>query len=105
MGRYDDLTPEAKELSEWAMMDGVATTLAGTVEPPERIIGDLARELSGLPVATVLRNGLRTPPVWAAYANGRMAHVLGYGDISWPMEGIPPIPSSLSFWRCESGIA
>jgi hypothetical protein len=31
--RCDDLTAEMKELSKWAMMDGVATTLAGRVGP------------------------------------------------------------------------
>jgi 2-methylcitrate dehydratase PrpD len=102
--RHDDLTAGTKELSKWAMMDGVATTLAGRVGPAGEVIGNLVQELGSLPVATVLRNGLRTPPVCAAYANGTMAHALDYNDISWPVEGIPPLPSSLSFWRCENGI-
>jgi 2-methylcitrate dehydratase PrpD len=102
--RYDDLTPEAKEQAKWAMMDGVATTLAGSVEPAGTIVADLVQELGGLPVATVLGKGVRTSPVWAAYANGTMAHALDYDDISWPMGGIPPLPFSPSFWRWENSI-
>jgi 2-methylcitrate dehydratase PrpD len=90
--RYEDLTPEIRERAKWAIMDGVATTLAGSAEAAGTIVADLVQEFGGAPVATVLGKGIRTSSIWAAYANGTMAHALDYDDINWPMGGHPTAP-------------
>jgi 2-methylcitrate dehydratase PrpD len=74
------------------MIDGVATTLAGSAEPAATIVANLVQDLGGVPIATVLGKGLQTPSVWAAYANGTMTHAFDYDDISWAMGGSPTAP-------------
>jgi 2-methylcitrate dehydratase PrpD len=89
---YTDLTPEARARAKWALIDGVATALAGSVEPSGEIVTDLIQDFGGTPVASVLGRGIRTSAPWAAYANGTMVHALDYDDVSWPMGGHPTAP-------------
>jgi 2-methylcitrate dehydratase PrpD len=89
---YADLTPDVRERAKWALMDGVATTLAGSAEPAGEIVAGLIQDFGGAPVASVLGRDICTSAPWAAYANGTMAHALDYDDVSWPMGGHPPAP-------------
>lgn len=90
--QYEDLPPSLIQRAKWAMLDGLATTLAGCTEPAGAIVTGIVRELAGAPVATVIGKGVRTSAPWATYANDTTAHALDQDDVSWPMGGHPTAP-------------
>ena len=61
------------------VLDGIAVTIAGTVqESPPAILAAHARALGGNPHASVIGFGFKTDPVQAAYVNGGSMHVLDF---------------------------
>src|SRR4030095_453772 len=66
--------------------------LAGSVEPPARVIQRIAEMEGGTPLATVVGTGRRTGAIWAALANGTAAHALDYDDTNFAMMGHPSAP-------------
>ena len=74
------------------IVDTVAVTLAGAVEPAVRI---LRRTLGGPPVAgdaLVFGDGVRTDVLNAALVNGTAAHAVDYDDMAAAMGGHPSVP-------------
>jgi 2-methylcitrate dehydratase PrpD len=64
------------EVAKTVILDGLAVTLAGSVEEPGRIVAEYVREMGGNGQCSVLAQGFKTSPVMAAFANGVAGHVL-----------------------------
>jgi 2-methylcitrate dehydratase PrpD len=90
--RREELPQAVVEQAKRAILDSVGVMLAGSVEPPARIIQRLAEAEGGAPLATVLGTPLRTGGVWAALANGTAGHALDFDDTNFAMMGHPSVP-------------
>jgi 2-methylcitrate dehydratase PrpD len=80
--RLDDLPQRVVDAARLRILDTLAVTLAGAGEPCSRIALDVAREVGGHPVATLIAHGERTSAPMAAFVNGIAAHALEYDDIT-----------------------
>ncbi len=90
--RWDELPPGAIEQAKRAILDSVGVMLAGSVDPPARIVQQIAESEGGAPLASVLGTPLRTGGVWAALANGTAGHALDFDDTNFAMMGHPSVP-------------
>ena len=79
---FGSLPPEAVDVAKVVILDGLAVTLAGSVEPAARIVAEYAQEMGGAPHCSVFGQGFKTSPVMAAFANGVAGHVLDY-EVMW----------------------
>ena len=78
---FERLPPAAVDAAKKSILDTVGVTLAASgMEPAVKGVIDLVREVGGQPESTVLAFGDRVPAVWAAFANGAMAHCLDFDD-------------------------
>lgn len=68
-----------------AIIDGVATLLAGSSTEESAAFVDMARQMEGHGSATVFGYGERTSPLMAALCNGAMAHALDFEDAFDPV--------------------
>ena len=70
--RYEDLPPEAIEVSKQVMLDGLGVTVAGADEPSGigRIAKQYAQDMGGVPESTVITGGFKTAMSMAAFVNG-----------------------------------
>src|SRR5262245_48916758 len=90
--RWEACPPAAIEAARGAIMDCLGVMLAGSAEPPARILQDVARGEGGAPVATLVGTGERTGAAWAALVNGTAAHALDFDDTNFAMLGHPSAP-------------
>jgi 2-methylcitrate dehydratase PrpD len=90
--RWEELPQEAIAQAKRAILDTIGVTLAGSMEPPARIIQKIAEAEGGAPLATVLGTRIRTGTVWAALANGTAGHALDFDDTNFAMMGHPSVP-------------
>ncbi len=79
---FSSLPPEAVEVAKTVILDGLAVTLAGSVEEPARIVADYVHEMGGNYQCSVFGHNFKTSPVMAAFANGVAGHVLDY-EVMW----------------------
>ncbi|UBV44515.1 MmgE/PrpD family protein (plasmid) [Deinococcus taeanensis] len=88
----------ALEDAQRSVLDGLGSLLAGSVEPPARIVQDLVRDLGRADNATVFGAG-RASAAGAALANGVATHILELDDIhkgSTVHAAAPIIPAALA---------
>ena len=85
---YGSLPAKAIELAKQAILDSVAVTLAGSVEPAGKICAQIAREESTSKDSSVFGQGFRTSATQAAFANGTAGHALDY-DYNFVYMGQP----------------
>ena len=90
--RWEDCPAGAVDAARRAILDCLGVMLAGSIEPPARIVTGIARAEGGAPLATVIGTSLRTGAVWAALANGTAAHALDFDDTNFAMMGHPSAP-------------
>ena len=79
---YDAIPPAAVAVAKTVILDGLAVTLAGSVEPTARIAAEYAREMNDAGKCSVFGQGFQTSPVLAAFVNGVAGHVLDY-EVMW----------------------
>ncbi len=79
---YEAMHPEAIKVAKEAMLDCLGTLLAGSKEPTAKVLISFLKSLRGEPQAGVIGWGFKTSVPNAALANGTMAHVLDYDDVS-----------------------
>jgi aconitate decarboxylase len=79
---FSSLPPEVVDVAKTVILDGLAVTLAGSVEPAARIIAEYVQEMGGNNQCSVFGQGFKTSPVMAAFANGVSGHVLDY-EVMW----------------------
>ncbi len=90
--RWEEFPQEAIAQAKRAIQDSIGVTLAGSVEPPARIIQRIAEAEGGAPLATLLGTRIKTGGVWAALANGTAGHALDFDDTNFAMMGHPSVP-------------
>jgi 2-methylcitrate dehydratase PrpD len=90
--RWEECPREAVAAARRAILDCLGVMLAGSIEPPARIVQRVAEAEGGAPLATVVGTGRRTGAVWAALANGTAAHALDFDDTNFAMMGHPSAP-------------
>ncbi len=90
--RWEECPEAAVEAARRAILDCLGVMLAGSADPPARIVQAVARAEGGAPLATVVGTGERTGAVWAALANGTAAHALDFDDTNFAMLGHPSAP-------------
>lgn len=78
--RYDDLPANIIYDAKFRILDWIGCALAGTRSEPTRIAAGIAREMSGAPQATAIRQGLKLPMAQAAWINGLAGHVVEFDD-------------------------
>jgi 2-methylcitrate dehydratase PrpD len=78
---YEDLPFEAREAAKKSLLDTLGVILAASgLEPAANSVIAIVRECGGSPQSTVLGFGGKAPALWAALANGALAHCLDYDD-------------------------
>jgi 2-methylcitrate dehydratase PrpD len=90
--RWEDAPAEAVEAARRAILDCLGVMLAGSLEPPARIVQRVAEAEGGAPLCTIVGAGRRTGAVWAALCNGTAAHALDFDDTNFAMMGHPSAP-------------
>jgi len=90
--RWEECPEPAVAAARRAILDCLGVMLAGSVDPPARIVQSVARAEGGAPLATVVGTGQRTGAVWAALCNGTAAHALDFDDTNFAMLGHPSAP-------------
>src|SRR5262245_40368258 len=90
--RFEDCPAAAVDAARRAIMDTLGVMLAGSAEPPARIVQSVAAAEGGAPLATISGTGKRTGAVWAALANGTAAHALDFDDTNFALLGHPSAP-------------
>ena len=78
---YDDLPKEVVEHAKASILDWLGAALAGSLEPPARIITSIIEEIGGREQSTVIGTRIKTSPVNAALANGIIGHTVELDDI------------------------
>ena len=79
--RYEDFTPEAKELAKRCILDGVGVILAGHMEASARTVRNYVLSIEGKEESTILGKGkIRVPAHLAALVNGTAGHALDWDD-------------------------
>jgi len=86
---YKKLPLEAIETSKRAILDLIGVAVAGSSEPPGKILLEELKESGGQSQAGVIRGGFRTSVTSASLCNGTMAHALDYDDVSENWTGHP----------------
>jgi 2-methylcitrate dehydratase PrpD len=96
---FDDLPAEVVHAARRAVVDSLGVTLGGSQTEATTILLDLADELSGAPVATVVGHRRRVDVVTATMVNGVSAHVLDFDDTLIPTRihaSAPLLPALLA---------
>ncbi len=88
---YDGLPTKATEIAKTCIMDCLGVAVAASAEKIAGNIAGFVKTMGGLPSSTVVGSTLKAPAVWAALANGTLAHALDYDDISWNFYGHPSV--------------
>ncbi len=103
---YEKLPLEAIETSKRAILDLIGVALAGSSEPPGKILLEELKESGGQSQAGVIGGGFRTSVTSASLCNGTMAHALDYDDVSENWTGHPSavlVPAILAMGeKCHS---
>ena len=61
---FRSLPPEVVEVAKTVILDGLGVTLAGSVEPPARILAEYVQEMGGTPNARCGAIALRPRRSW-----------------------------------------
>jgi 2-methylcitrate dehydratase PrpD len=86
---YQDLPEAVINTSKNAILDTIGVALAGSSEPPAKILLEQTKEAGGQPQSGIIGGGFRCPVASAALVNGTMAHALDYDDICDAWTGHP----------------
>lgn len=97
---FDSLPAQVVATTKLAILDLLGVQLAATTlgEGCEAF-ADLARDMGGLPQATVLHGGFKTSAALAAMANGALSHAVDYDSVHDQAVGHPEsscIPAALA---------
>ena len=81
--RFESIPASAVEAAKKSTLDLFGVILASSgLEPAVRGLVELVHETGGRPESTVLGFPGHVPAVWAAFANGAMAHGLDFDDLT-----------------------
>ncbi len=88
---YETLPKEGIEDAKQGILDCLGVTLAGCLEPGSRIITEYVRKEHGVSESGIIAGGFKAPACEAALANGTIAHMLDYDDVSMAFGGHPSV--------------
>jgi 2-methylcitrate dehydratase len=97
--QYEDLSPEAIELSKRFLLDSVGCAYGGSKTEDVKIMLNLYNDMGGIAEATVLNSSQKLPMAHAGLLNSLMIRALDYNDIYWEQDPSHPsdiIPAALS---------
>ncbi|HYF17653.1 MAG TPA: MmgE/PrpD family protein [Ramlibacter sp.] len=106
--RYESLPPAAVEAAKKSVLDTFGCILAASgTEPAAARVVEVAREGGGKEQSTILGFGGKAPAVWAAFANGAMAHCLDFDDRTpWGAHaGSSLMPAAFALAEARGGIS
>ena len=86
---YDALPPKVIAVSKEMMVNAAAVGLAGAAQQDGLIVTRFVQEMGGNGKCTIIGKGLRTSPVYAAFANGVLIHLLDFDDEVIPSRSHP----------------
>lgn len=96
---FNDFPEEVREHAKLCILDWLGAALAGSLEPPAKIIASIIRETSGRKESTVIGTRIRTSCVNAALANGTFGHIVELDDIHEETiihSAAPVVPAALA---------
>ena len=96
--RFEDLPPPVIAETRRAVLDWLGSALAGSLEPPARMVQRVVAGFAESREATVFSNG-RSSAAGAALANGVASHILEFDDVhkgSTLHPAAPVIPAALA---------
>ena len=102
---YDDLPTEVIEHAKVCILDWIGAAVAGSLEPPSKIIASMIEEMGGREEATVIGMGFKTSCVNAALANGVLGHSVELDDIHEEAiihPAAPVVPAALAVAEREN---
>lgn len=97
--QWDSIPMNVREWTKELVLDHLGVAFRGAAEKSSAPIIDLARRLGGPGRADVLGADFQTQAVWAALANGAMAHAIEMDDVTTESSlhpGVAVIPSALA---------
>ncbi len=77
---FERLPADVALRSKEMMINAAAVALAAAAQPEGQIITRFVRQMGGNGKCTIIGQGLRTSPLYAALANGLMVHLLDFDD-------------------------
>ena len=103
---HDDLPTEVIEHAKVCILDWIGVAVAGSLEPPSKIIASIIEEMGGREEATVIGMGFKTSCLNAALANGVLGHSVELDDIHEEAiihPAAPVVPAALASAERENG--
>jgi 2-methylcitrate dehydratase PrpD len=96
---FNDVPRDVRNRAKACLLDWLGVALAGSVEPPSKLVLEVIEHLKGRKDCTVIGTRLKTTCVNAALVNGTSGHAIELDDIN--QEGIihpaaPVIPAALA---------
>jgi 2-methylcitrate dehydratase PrpD len=85
--RYADLPADVVRFAKHCVLDFVAVTIAGSIEPLAEIMREDVLAEGGNKTASLIATRHRATAAQAALVNGATAHVLDYDDTNFTMNG------------------
>jgi 2-methylcitrate dehydratase PrpD len=96
---YDDLPEEVTEHAKVCILDWLGVALAGSLEPPAKIITSIIERIGEKQESTIVGTYIKTSCVNAALANGIFGHAVELDDIheeSIAHPAAPVLPAALA---------
>jgi len=87
----ESIPAEAHRLAKIALVDFVASAVAGAREEVSQIVARHLPEARGGGAATVIGQAIQSTPIEAAFANGTTAHALDFDDSNMALGGHPSV--------------
>lgn len=78
---YDNLPGEVVEHAKLCILDWLGAALAGSLEPPAKIVASILEEIDGGGECTVVGTHIKASCTDAAFANGILGHAVELDDI------------------------
>ncbi len=88
---YEDIPKKVLEVAKLHILDTLGVLIAGSKEDITRIIKEYIYSLGCKQESTLITQGLKTSPQYAAFGNGIMAHVLDFDDYEVPSMAHPSV--------------
>jgi aconitate decarboxylase len=101
--KYANLPENVIAVSKTVILDGIANTLAGSVQPLGKILIGFVESLGGMGSATIVGASFKSNPPYAAFANAAFCHSLDYEAMWWPPTHptSPVLPALLALAESE----
>ena len=77
---YDSLPDVVRSSAKRVILDTVGCAIGAAETDLGLAVHNMVRDQGGEPIASVLGTGMRTSPLMAAYANGRLANILDFDE-------------------------